>query len=309
MSSIVKSYSFPGGEIRGDMFFIQHNSNNFTVIDCFLKDGNEDNCRKDEIIEEIRTSSQGRICRFISTHPDNDHIQGLEYLDKSWEILNFYAVDNKKPAEENNPSLDKYLELLSDKNYPIDRGIKRKWLNDDDATNGSSGLKFHWPDLANKKVKETLTNVAQGGSPNNISCALSYSIENGATYMWMGDMETDMQQEFYDSYKDFIPKVDILFHPHHGRKSGRIPSELLKALQPKIIILGDAPSEHMDYGNSDMTITQNSSGDIVFVNEGDMIHIFTSKKISNKPSCLKFLLPVYLRNKDLDLFYCGTLEI
>ena len=29
--SIVKSYSFPEGDIRGDMFYIKHGSRNFTV--------------------------------------------------------------------------------------------------------------------------------------------------------------------------------------------------------------------------------------------------------------------------------------
>lgn len=52
--SVVKSYSFPEGDIRGDMFYIKHNSNNFTVIDCYLKDGEGNNDRKDEIISEIK---------------------------------------------------------------------------------------------------------------------------------------------------------------------------------------------------------------------------------------------------------------
>ena len=30
--SIVKSYSFPDGEIRGDMYYIKHGTNNFTAI-------------------------------------------------------------------------------------------------------------------------------------------------------------------------------------------------------------------------------------------------------------------------------------
>jgi hypothetical protein len=51
--SIVKSYSFPDGDIRGDMFYIKHDSRNFTVIDCYLKDGDGNNARKDEIIKEI----------------------------------------------------------------------------------------------------------------------------------------------------------------------------------------------------------------------------------------------------------------
>ena len=44
--SIIKSFSVG----NGDMFYIKHNSDNFTIIDCYLKMDN-----KDQIIEEIRT--------------------------------------------------------------------------------------------------------------------------------------------------------------------------------------------------------------------------------------------------------------
>ena len=64
--SIVKSFSFPCGELRGDTFYISHNSNNFTMIDCYLKGGDDASCRKDKIIKEIIEESRGRICRFIS---------------------------------------------------------------------------------------------------------------------------------------------------------------------------------------------------------------------------------------------------
>lgn len=109
--SIVKSFSFPCGELRGDTFYISHNSNNFTMIDCYLKDGDDASCRKDNIIKEIIEESRGRICRFISTHPDNDHILGIEELDKKWPVTNFYAVENNIPADKNDSSLSKYIEL------------------------------------------------------------------------------------------------------------------------------------------------------------------------------------------------------
>jgi beta-lactamase superfamily II metal-dependent hydrolase len=32
--------------------------------------------------------------RFISTHPDEDHIKGLLYLDTNLPITNFYCVKN-----------------------------------------------------------------------------------------------------------------------------------------------------------------------------------------------------------------------
>ncbi len=289
--SIVKSYSFPEGDIRGDMFYIKHGSNNFTVIDCYLKDNDGENARKTEIIDEINRESEGRICRFISTHPDNDHIAGIESLDDNWKILNFYAVENSHPSDINDSSLTRYQLLLANNNCAIKRGLTRKWLNDSDKNspndNGSSGIYFHWPDLENEKFKAALELVAKAKHVNNICPIFTYCIENGAKYMWMGDLETEMQQAYYDEYKSNIPHVDILFQPHHGRKSGAVPTKLLDALNPQLIIIGNAPSEHIDYGDSRQTITQNIAGDLYFVNESNEVHIYTKNMISNKPNCLK----------------------
>lgn len=313
--SIVKSYSFPEGENRGDMFYIQHFSNNFTVIDCFLAGGDGLNVRKDDIINEIKRESKGRICRFISTHPDNDHIRGIEYLDDEWKILNFYAVDNNHPDDERDASLSRYKWLLANRNYAIKRGISRPWLNDTTDDYCSSGINFQWPDLNNTKFQEALKLVSRGEKVNNICPIFTYSISNGATYMWMGDLETDMQQIYYDEFKNDIPQVDILFQPHHGRKSGAVPKELLNALNPQLIVIGNAPAEHIDYGDSRQTITQNMAGDIRFVNEGNEVHVYTKQKINNKPTCLKPKQgkgDITIKSSGyptVDWFYIGTLSV
>ncbi len=313
--SIVKSFSFPDGEIRGDMFYILHGSNNFTVIDCYLKTGVGANARRDEIINEIVSLSNGRTCRFISTHPDNDHIAGIEFLDHRWPILNFYAVENNCPSDRYNRSLSHYQWLLETKNCAIKRGLTRAWLNNSNNQNNSSGIFFEWPDLNNKKYQNALTLASRGIKINNICPIFTYSIENGATYMWMGDLETEMQQAYYDEYSANIPQVDILFQPHHGRKSGTVPDALLNALNPKLIIIGNAPSEHINYGNSRYTITQNTAGDIYFDNENGEVHVYTKSKINNNPACLK--LKPEKGNKIIivnglyvvDWFYAGTLTV
>ena len=70
--SIIKSFSVG----NGDMFYIKHNSDNFSIIDCNLEDENEE-----AIVDEIIQQKTGKqIVRFISTHPDQDHIQGLKYF-------------------------------------------------------------------------------------------------------------------------------------------------------------------------------------------------------------------------------------
>ena len=110
--SVVKSFSFPKGEIRGDTFYIKHGVNSFTVIDCYLlaNSANKENNRQKEIIDEIVEQSEGRVRRFISTHPDKDHIAGIEELLRRWSTTNFYAVKNDIPADKNDPSLSKYID-------------------------------------------------------------------------------------------------------------------------------------------------------------------------------------------------------
>ena len=84
--SIIKSFSVGDG----DMFYIIHGSSNFTIIDCFLDDTNQESI-VNEIIDKRKNKD---ITRFISTHPDKDHIGGLKFLDSKLGILNFYCVEN-----------------------------------------------------------------------------------------------------------------------------------------------------------------------------------------------------------------------
>ena len=76
--SIVKSFSVGDG----DMFYIKHGSDSFTMIDCCLSEDD-----KDKIIGEIKSQASGKgIVRFISTHPDDDHIRGIVDLDDAMKI-------------------------------------------------------------------------------------------------------------------------------------------------------------------------------------------------------------------------------
>lgn len=311
MSTIVKSFSFPKGEIRGDTFYIKHGVDSFTVIDCYLLTNSEydENNRQKEIIDEIVKESNGRIRRFISTHPDHDHIAGIEELFRRWSTENFYAVSNEIPENKDDSSLTKYIEIKKKYNYSIEEGISRKWLNDGDNEHGSSGINFKWPILTNQAFKDALTKVKNGEEVNNICPVFTYTIKEGARYMWMGDLLTGMQEEYYSACKNNIPKVDILFQPHHGRTTGAVPEELLNAIDPQIIIIGNAPSKHIDYGDSRKTITQNAAGDLTFVNEDDYIHIYSQNKVNNLPDNLEQIFEKALKNVYEPTYYCGSLKV
>ena len=256
------------------MFYIQHGSDNFTIIDCSIGDDNAN-----RIIADIIEQKKGKnIVRFISTHPDEDHIHGLERLDDKIDILNFYCVKNKVTKKDVTDSFTRYCTLRDDakKAFYIEKGCKRKWMNEEGEGRGSSGINILWPNPNNAALKEALKCAEAGESPNNISAVISYSLDGGATVLWMGDLETAFMESVQAELD--LPKVDILFAPHHGRDSGKVPEALLKKMSPKMIVIGEAPSQHLNYYQGYNTITQNSAGDILFECATGEVHVFTSNK-------------------------------
>lgn len=296
--SIIKSISVG----NGDMFYIKHGSSNFTIIDCNMDDTNRQKIT-DEIISE---SSDKDITRFISTHPDEDHIHGLKYLYDKIGILNFYCVKNEATKSDETDDFKKYCELRdSDKKaFYIYEGCSRRWMNqnDEEKKYGSSGINILWPITDNEDYKAELLNAKEGKSPNNISPIIKYSLSNGVTVLWFGDLENSFMEKIKDTVE--LPKADIIFAPHHGRSSGKIPKEWMESISPKIVIIGEAPSEKINYLSNYNTITQNTAGDIILDCESGIVDIY----VSNENYSVKFLK----NNKKSNAYgatYIGTLNV
>ena len=284
---------------NGDMFYIRHGSDNFTIIDCSLSD-----ITRKAILDELDRERNGKgIERFISTHPDQDHIRGLVHLDDRIEILNFYCVKNATTKETETSDFKRYRELHDHTKKPfyLHKGCSRRWMNESSDERGSAGINILWPDRDNQDFKDALKNAAQGGSPNNISPIIKYSLESGVTALWMGDLETDFMEAIEDEVD--LPKADLLFAPHHGRKSGRVPKAWLNDIEPRIIIVGEAPSADLEYYQGYNTITQNTAGHIVFECEAGAAHIY----VSESRYSVDFLVNKNRPNDDG--YYLGTLYV
>ena len=262
--SVVKSFSVG----NGDMFYIGHNSGSFTIIDCCLvADDAEDILN--EVAERAAASS---VVRFISTHPDEDHLRGLTLLDERVGIRNFYCVENATTKPDESEDFVRYRQLHdSRKAFFLSKGCRRRWLNEEDTVRGASGLHIHWPDTSHEEFEWALQDASDGQSPNNLSPVIEYRAQC-ARFMWMGDLETDFLDAVADDLE--VQSVTILFAPHHGRESGRVPERLLRVLNPQIVIIGEAPSEHLNYYRGYSTITQNSADDIVFDCSEDAVDIY-----------------------------------
>ena len=111
--SIIKSFSVGDG----DMFYIDHNSDNFSIIDCCMDDGN-----KEAITQEIKDKiSKKGIIRFISTHPDEDHLQGLKYLDEQIGIVNLFLYYLLEQVDFNKYSNGSTIPHLYYKDYSCEK--------------------------------------------------------------------------------------------------------------------------------------------------------------------------------------------
>ena len=99
-----------------------------------------------------------------------------------------------------------------------------------------------------------------------------------------------------------LDKATVVFAAHHGRNSGKIPDSWLRKLDPQIIILGEAPSRHMNYYTGYQTITQNSAGDITMDCPGDQVHFYVGNASYQGPR---------LGNLGLNQFpnYLGSLTV
>jgi hypothetical protein len=271
--SIVKSLSVG----NGDMFYIKHGSDNFTIIDCYLSEDDGE-----RIVEELKAESKGKnITRFI----------------------NFYCVKNGATKEDRTDDFDLYGELRDDakKAFYLYRGCTRKWMNEDTEGRKNSGLDCLWPILGNGDYMEALEAAKNGDSPNNISPIIKYSLDGGATVLWMGDLDA----EFMDNIQDeiTIDASEILFAPHHGRDSGTVPTKWLDEMQPRLIIIGEAPSEYLNYYEGYDTITQNSAGDITLECDAGKTHIY----VSNEDYSVEFLIDENM--PDTYGKYIGTLMV
>ncbi len=265
---IIKSFAVG----NGDMYYIRHGSDSFTMIDCDLNDDNSA-----DIIRELKAQSADKgIKRFISTHPDEDHYGGIHLLDNAMPIDNFYVVQNSAVKDSDTDSFVRYCQLRDgEKAFYLTKGCRRKWLNQSDDDRSGAGIRILWPDTSNADFQAALASTADGeGDYNNISAAFSYS-SGDARFLWLGDLETDFMEAITDHIE--LTKTTVVFASHHGRESGKIPDSWLEKLDPQVIVLGEAPSRFLHYYTGYNIITQNSAGDLTMDVTGDRVHFYVSE--------------------------------
>ncbi len=293
--------------LEGDCNIIQHESERVTVIDVSnaynMEDTPEEKAVKnsqerkemlgrtqvpsdkkdyrqklssDNPIEYLRDGLKvPAIFRFIITHPDMDHLDGIRDLYSEFSIANTWDTDNIKEldlatdfAGYNKEDWKFYKELRDGK---ISR-TKRLTLYANDETDfwkqDNLEILAPCPELVR-------TANMDGGDIHDLCYVLLYTPpkKNGGHWkiVFAGDSHDNSWNYILSNHKNLVTDIDILFAPHHGRDSGR-SYDFLDTLKPKVTLFGNASSEHLAYDRyKPIRITNNQAGYVVLEITGDSI--------------------------------------
>ncbi len=259
---------------QGDCSVISHNSDRVTVIDvCNAKPPDEQTEKLAEaLLGRIRGNFQQKrhpvnpisylqdhsidsIFRYIQTHPDMDHMDGIEALFDEFSPINFWDTDNMKEMDdsswENSPyNEDDWLFYKNLRDTKPDSAPRRLallagakgqyWNMEDGGSFGGDGLQILAPtqeliDSANETDQDY----------NDCSYVILYKT-GGNRIIFGGDSHDDTWEHILENYRDDVDNIDLLIAPHHGRDSGR-SYEFLDTLNPTLTFFGNARSEHLAY--------------------------------------------------------------
>jgi competence protein ComEC len=286
----------------GDCTIIRHNSGRVTMVD--ICDGNLDQLAKLQMLVVKATRPRGdfrmrdyptnpiayarsigitQIFRFILTHPDMDHMDGLNALLDQIGIEVFWdtGLVRERPkfgdcCAYNEADWDRYEALRAGDEPGVVTlnnlaGARFPFANmSGDGSRGGDGLYILAP---NKGLVET---AANGGDINDSSYVLLYR-SSGGRVLITGDADDATWEYVLEHHSDDVRDCAVMIAPHHGRDSGRC-YDFLDHIQPKLTLFGNAPSEHMAYDAWNSRgldfVTSNQAGNMVLETDSDSIRVY-----------------------------------
>ena len=205
----------------------------------------DDDVLTDPVDYYSRKFNNQSLFRFILTHPDMDHLSGLNEFSKKVPITNFWDTDNNKsfsdedwegsPYDKND--WDKYQALRKSQTDP-----KSLQLHRDDTAEccwTQDGITILSP-------SPSLVRLANESEEyNHLSYVLRIEYA-GVKVILGGDASKEAWDEIYKHYKNDFLKADILLAPHHG-SSKNIHKDAFNAIAPDYVFVSVAEGVDYDY--------------------------------------------------------------
>ena len=293
----------------GDCSIIEHDNGHITMIDIccgnIAEELNERSFSSTSAIEGVKGNFNQKehpinpisylkklgvtsIFRYIQTHPDMDHMDGLENLYKTFHIYNFWDVQNTK-------------EQNFDKNGKSGRYFQKDWdcycrlrksATSPKALNyleGASYQYFREDENGKKKddylqilspTEDLIAAANKQGNWNDCSYVILY-VTRGFKVLFCGDADMGTINHLIQYHRSDISNIDVLIAPHHGRDSNKDFS-FLDVMNPRLTLFGNAKCENLAYdkwNNRGLEkITNNQAGSVLIEFDNWEMHVSVTNR-------------------------------
>jgi len=266
-------------------------------------------------ISYVRERKFTEVFRFILTHPDMDHMDGIKAFFEEFSPWNFWDTDNCESKEWgegsnggfNEEDWDFYTGMRdgkpesNPKRLTLYSGGKGQYYNQaEDGTGGGDGLHILAP------TKALVDNANECMDFNDCSYVLLYKT-GGHRILFGGDSHDATWEHILEDHEEDVKDVDLLIAPHHGRSSGR-SYDFLDTINPALTLFGNADSNHLSYGAFNdrglSIITNNQAGCILVDAETTPMKVY----VTNEAYAKKINANAYALSTYPGYYYWGLVE-
>jgi len=223
------------------------------------------NSEEEKMVAYIKKQNIYKIDILVGTHPDADHIGGLDAVINNFDIGKIYM-----PRVASNTKT--YEDVLT--------AIKMKNLK---VTTAKAGLTLDWETDASVQMIAPLSTYED---TNEMSAVIKLTYGH-TSFLLMGDAEAKSEADILKSGVNV--KADVLLIGHHGSNSSTSP-KFLNAVDPSYAVIQVG---HNNYGHptsdtlkrlSDKQIDiyrNDTQGNIIFTTDGEQFSVSQNKGISD----------------------------
>ena len=239
---------------QGDCILIQTPNNKNILID----GGDEDSSHL--VKSYLKRKKVKSLDYIIATHPDSDHIGGLDDIINKFKIQKFYMPEQSTDSQ----SFKNLILSCNNKNLKLNYLYK--------------GDEIFIEDNLNMLVLNP-TYIQEENNLNSIVFDLKFK---NKSFLFTGDAEQPNELDIINSFD--LNDVDFLKVGHHGSNSST-SNEFIKSISPDIAVIscgyknqyGHPHKKTLDTLNNNNILTYRTdiNGDMIFYSNGDTI--FTKK--------------------------------
>ncbi|MDX2245694.1 MAG: MBL fold metallo-hydrolase [Bacteroidia bacterium] len=230
---------------KGNCTIIDFPSGHLTVVDTDNSRFTDENYLIDPV-DFIKENYKGKsIFRLIITHPDMDHLSGMDEIEANFTVLNFWDTEHNKVLSKADLDKAPFYERGDWETY-------QKFRKSTESPKclflyrNSSADFWNTDNIQILSPSKSLVKLAnEKGEYNHLSYVLMIEYK-GVKILLGGDATIEAWNEIYEECGKSALKADIFLAPHHGSKHN-VNDDVFQHIKPDWVIASVLKGVDYDY--------------------------------------------------------------